>query len=61
LSYPPASFGPSAMNFVGLQTKEATATNLRGKWFEAIPPAQLQPQNLHEAQLQRRLAKDGRN
>ena len=26
-----------------------------GKWFEAIPPSEIVPQDLHEAQLKRRL------
>jgi len=55
LSYPPAAFGPPSMNLVGLETTQPTETNADGKWFEAIPPAQLQPQNLHAAQLQMRL------
>lgn len=57
LSYPPAGFGPSSMNLVGLETSQPSETNVEGKWFEAIPPAQLQPQNVHAAQLQKRLAK----
>ncbi len=55
LTYPPAGFGPPSMNFVGLQTTQKPETNLEGKWFEVIPPAQLDPQNLHAAQLHRRL------
>jgi len=55
LSYPPAAFGPPSMNLVGLETTQPSETNLENKWFEVIPPAQLQPQNLHEAQLKRRL------
>ncbi|MBI5801265.1 MAG: hypothetical protein HZA92_11175 [Verrucomicrobia bacterium] len=54
LSYPPAAFGPPTMNLVGLETKQATETSPDGKWFEAIKPTELQPQNLHEAQLRRR-------
>jgi hypothetical protein len=57
LSYPPADFGPPAMNLVGLETDQPSVTNLTGKWFEAIPPVQLQPPNLYEAQRQRRLEK----
>lgn len=55
LNYPPAGFGPPSMNLVGLETTQPSETNAESKWFEAIPPAQLQPQNLHAAQLQRRL------
>lgn len=56
LSYPPPAFGPPSLNLVGLQTTQPAETRRDGKWFEAIPPAQLQPSNLHTAQLQRRLS-----
>jgi hypothetical protein len=55
LAYPPADFGPSSMNLVGLHTSQPSQTEPGGKWFEVIPPENLAPQNLHEAQLQRRL------
>ena len=61
LSYPPAAFGPPSMNLVGLETAQPSETNVDGKWFEAIPPAQLQPRNLHAAQLQRRLGSQSGN
>ena len=40
LNYPPASFGPAAMNLVGLTTGPAAAAvkDLNGKWFETIKP-----------------------
>ncbi len=55
LSYPPEGFGPPSINLVGLTTTAPSLTEPRGRWFEAIPPDQLQPPNLYEAQLQRRL------
>ena len=55
IPYPPGDFGPTSMNLVGVFTDQASVTNSQGKWFEAIPPGQLQPANLHEAQLRRRL------
>jgi hypothetical protein len=55
LSYPPAAFGPSSMNFVALETTQPSETTPEGKWFEAIKPTEIQPQNLHAAQLHRRL------
>lgn len=55
LSYPPTNFGPPSMNLVGLETTQPPETSWEGKWFEVIPPAQLHPQNLHKAQLERRL------
>jgi len=60
LAYPPAGFGPPSMNIVGLETTQPAETDLGGKWFEVIPPLKLQPQNLHAAQLQRRLGSQAR-
>jgi hypothetical protein len=51
----PGDFGPASMNLVGLQTDWPTKTSAGGIWFEAIPPSELQPQNLHRAQRERRL------
>lgn len=56
-SWPPAAFGPDLMNLVGLTTNAPSVLEKDGKWFEAIDPRHLIPQNLHEAQLKRRLAK----
>lgn len=56
LAYPPPGFGPWSMNLVALHTAQASETKLEGKWFEAIPPSEVVPQSLHEAQLERRLA-----
>ncbi len=55
LSYPPADFGPPSMNLVALETARPSETNADGKWFEAIKPGEIQPQDLHAAQLRRRL------
>ena len=59
LMYPPASFGPAAMNLVGLRTAPGAAAvkELHGKWFETIEPETLEPRDLHAAQLRRRLGK----
>ena len=53
--WPPAAFGPDSMNLVGIQTKQPSQTDPNGKWFEAIPPDNLRPADLHAAQLKRRL------
>ena len=53
--YPPAAFGPASMNFVALQTDLPSEKNLTGRWFEAIPPNQVVPQDIHAAQLAKRL------
>jgi hypothetical protein len=55
LSYPSAGFGPPSMNLVALETAQPTETTPDGKWFEAIRPGGIQPQDLHAAQLRRRL------
>ncbi|MGZ8898621.1 MAG: glycosyl hydrolase family 28-related protein [Limisphaerales bacterium] len=55
MAYAPRGFGPASINVVGLHTDQPGETAMEGKWFEAIPPSQVQPANLHEAQLERRL------
>ena len=57
LSYPPADFGPDSMNLVAVQTSQPSEKNLTGRWFEAIPPADIMPQDIHAAQLARRLGR----
>lgn len=51
----PNGWGPDRMNLVGLQSRSPSETNLVARWFESIAPAQLDPANLHAAQLARRL------
>jgi len=53
----PKNFGPLSMNFVGVQSVKGNKTKAESVWFECLPPQQLSPQNLHEAQLASRLAK----
>lgn len=53
--YPPSHFGPDSITMVGIKTRDRAITDPHGKWFEAIPPAELYPQDLHAAQLARRL------
>ena len=52
-----ANFGPDLMNFVGVETREKPVLDPEGRWWEPIPPAQLYPQDLYEAQLNKRLKK----
>jgi hypothetical protein len=54
---PPRSFGPWSLNVVGLHTDDKPETDPEGRWFETIPPEDLAPANLHEAQLEHRLRK----
>ena len=53
--YPPDEFGPPSMNLVAVQTSQNSTTLESGRWFEAIPPKQIVPQDIHTAQLARRL------
>jgi len=52
---PGPDFGPASMNFIALHTTDPTDINPEGRWFEAIPSAEITPQELHAAQLDRRL------
>jgi len=54
LRYPPEGFGPKSMNFVGVSSDSPSIKEPNGKWFEAIPPGDLEPGNLYKAQLARR-------
>lgn len=51
---PPVGWGAPSMNFVALTTVSAGMRDAKGWWFEVLPPARLQPRNLHTAQLARR-------
>jgi hypothetical protein len=55
LGWPPRGFAPDMINLVGLTTDMPRQLDPDGRWFEAIPPAELEPQNLWEAQRARRL------
>jgi hypothetical protein len=54
-NYPPPDFGPPSINLIAVETRQLSDKNLNGKWFEAIAPDQIIPQNIHAAQLARRL------
>jgi hypothetical protein len=53
--FPPASFGPPSMNFVAVESALPSEKNPTGKWGETIAPNQIEPQDLHAAQLAHRL------
>lgn len=56
LSWPRrGNWGPDLMNLVGLTTNDPSTLDPDGRWFEAIPPAALEPADLHASQLQRRI------
>jgi hypothetical protein len=54
-NYPPPDFSPLSINLIAVKTQQPSEKNLTGRWFEAIPPAQIIPQDIHTAQLARRL------
>lgn len=55
LPYPPANFGPSTLNLVGLHMREDSIREHDGRWIESIQPEELHPPNLYEAQRAHRL------
>lgn len=52
--YPPDRFGPPSMNLVAVKTDQPSQKDPKGKWFEAIDPIKIIPQNIHKAQLNAR-------
>lgn len=57
LRWPPSHFCPALTNVVGLTTDQPSVLDVEGRWFEAIPPERLEPQNIWQAQRDRRLKK----
>lgn len=53
----PHGWGPDLMNLVGLLSSDPSVLEPTGRWFEPLDPKRLQPANLYEAQLARRLKK----
>lgn len=51
----PAGWATDMINLVGVRAEGRSVTDATGRWFEVIPPDQLQPGDLYEAQLRRRL------
>ena len=54
----PQGWGPNLMNLVGLLSSDPPDTEPTGRWFEPLDPQRLQPANLYEAQLTKRLKND---
>ena len=53
--YPPPDFGPPSINLISVETRQPSEKNVNGRWFEAIATDRIVPQDLHAAQLARRL------
>jgi len=58
IDLPGENFGPDEVNFVGLHTTLPEITDPEGVWWENIDPNELQPADIHAAQLERRLKQD---
>jgi len=52
---PPPEFGPPSMNFVALHSTLPSRTDPSNGWYEAVLPKDIEPADLHAAQLARRL------
>jgi hypothetical protein len=55
--YPPPQFGPDSLNFTGINTRLPSITEKDGKWFEALSPVEIYPQNIYKAQIMYRIKK----
>ncbi len=53
----PKDWGPDMMNLVGLPSSDAAVTETSGRWFEPLAVERLQPADLYQAQLAKRLQK----
>ena len=51
----PAGWAPEMIQIIGVRSKDPAVTDAEGRWFEPITPARLQPRDLYQAQLERRL------
>ncbi len=60
LRWPPVGFGPDCMNLVGVGRGGEAVKDLGGRWFEPFAPGDLEPANLHRAQLDWRLRQGSR-
>ena len=52
---PPKEWGAPGMTMVGFTTATQEHLDSKGLWFEVVAPEQLEPRDLHAAQLARRL------
>ena len=52
---PDANFGPWSMNLIGVQMSVADQTEADKRWYEHSAVGKVQPVDIHEAQVQRRL------
>ncbi len=55
IKVPESKFGPWSMNFVGVSMGIPDQTDPKQRWYEHSSAANVEPLNLHEAQLERRI------
>ncbi len=51
----PEGFGPSRANFIGVKIRSRGKPDPEGQWIESIRPGNVEPPDLHAAQLKQRL------
>ena len=51
----PRDFGPDAINLVAVPVRDVQVLDPQGRWLETIAPGDVQPANLYEAMLKKRL------
>jgi hypothetical protein len=56
VQYPRESFGPPSMNLVFIQSDKKPIKEKNGNWFETVTSNEVYPENIHEAQIKRRLS-----
>ncbi len=59
ISLPGRNFAPPMINIVGVRSESEPSTETNGLWFEPIEPEKIEPQNLYESQLERRVGQSG--
>jgi hypothetical protein len=57
LRLPPAGFGPPSINLIGVRGAMEAETSEEGRWIEHPDATSLEPADLHEAQVRRRLGR----
>ncbi|WP_309397905.1 glycosyl hydrolase family 28-related protein [Cerasicoccus maritimus] len=58
VNMPAPGFGPATLAFVGFHSSDPTQKDPGSRWVETIWPDNLQPVDLHQAQLEKRLSQE---
>ena len=57
----PRNFGPDAINLVAIPVRDSQVLDPKGRWLETIEPGDIQPANLYEAMVKKRLRQVNRS